>query len=161
VPVASHLEIEAMVSNCDIGFVHAGQDGEIKVILPIWLLLHGQVLLVPQDAITHDKTQEKSNSKPPQGTESSASKPKGEELVYAARVSLDRRQMQVENKLANLSPGMAVTVEIKTGRAPLLIICSHRCSGTNRRVCERDEKASFGSYFRGRPAPSLLKILKR
>ena len=36
-------------------------------------------------------------------------------MNYAARVSLDRTQMQVEDKLVNLSPGMAVTVEIKTG----------------------------------------------
>jgi hemolysin D len=36
-------------------------------------------------------------------------------LPYAARISLDRIQMQVEDKLINLSPGMAVTVEIKTG----------------------------------------------
>ena len=39
----------------------------------------------------------------------------GQELNYAARVSLDRTQMQVEDKLVNLSPGMAVTAEIKTG----------------------------------------------
>jgi hemolysin D len=36
-------------------------------------------------------------------------------MNYAARVSLDRTQMQVDDKLVNLSPGMAVTVEIKTG----------------------------------------------
>jgi hemolysin D len=36
-------------------------------------------------------------------------------MNYAARVSLDRTQMQVDEKLVNLSPGMAVTVEIKTG----------------------------------------------
>ena len=36
-------------------------------------------------------------------------------MDYAARVSLDRTQMQVEDKMVNLSPGMAVTVEIKTG----------------------------------------------
>ena len=36
-------------------------------------------------------------------------------MLYAARVSLDRTQMQVEDKMVNLSPGMAVTVEIKTG----------------------------------------------
>ena len=40
---------------------------------------------------------------------------RGQELVYAARISLDRTQMQVEENLVNLSPGMAVTVEIKTG----------------------------------------------
>ena len=37
----------------------------------------------------------------------------------AARVSLDRTQMEVEDKLVNL-PGMAVTVEIKT--APRRVI---------------------------------------
>ena len=40
---------------------------------------------------------------------------KGQELNYAARVSLDRTDMQVDDRLVNLSPGMAVTVEIKTG----------------------------------------------
>jgi hemolysin D len=50
-----------------------------------------------------------------QPTEQSSSEPRGQELVYAARVSLDHTQMQVENKLVNLSPGMAVTAEIKTG----------------------------------------------
>ena len=36
-------------------------------------------------------------------------------MNYAARVSLERTQMQVDERLVNLSPGMAVTVEIKTG----------------------------------------------
>ena len=35
------------------------------------------------------------------------------EPAYAARVSLDRTR--IDDKLLNLSPGMAVTVEIKTG----------------------------------------------
>ena len=35
--------------------------------------------------------------------------------VHAARVSLDQTQMQIDDKLLNLSAGMAVTVEIKTG----------------------------------------------
>jgi len=42
--------------------------------------------------------------------------PSGQELVYAARISLDSAQMQVEEKMVNLAPGMAVTVEIKTGQ---------------------------------------------
>jgi hemolysin D len=118
VPVDSDLEIEAMVSNRDIGFVHAGQEAEIKVEtfnFTRYGLLHGRVLHVSQDAITRDKAQEKSNGKPPGPESSSTSEPKREELVYAARFSLDRKQMQIENKLANLSPGMAVTVKIKTG----------------------------------------------
>ena len=67
-----------------------------------------------QDAIARDKPQDKSNDKA-QGAETNTSEPKGQELSYSARVSLDRTQMQVEEKFVNLSPGMAVTVEIKTG----------------------------------------------
>jgi hemolysin D len=41
-------------------------------------------------------------------------------MNYAARVSLERTQMQVDDKLVNLSPGMAVTVEIKTGSRKII-----------------------------------------
>jgi hypothetical protein len=37
-------------------------------------------------------------------------------LVYPTRVSMDRATIQVEGKQVPLSPGMAVTVEIKTGQ---------------------------------------------
>ena len=37
------------------------------------------------------------------------------ELVYAAHVSLDRTAMAVNGREVPVSPGMAVTVEIKTG----------------------------------------------
>jgi hemolysin D len=37
-------------------------------------------------------------------------------LVYAARVSMDGTEIQVDDRLVNLGPGMAVTVEIKTAR---------------------------------------------
>jgi hemolysin D len=47
--------------------------------------------------------------------EGASSEPKGQELVYAARVSLDRTEMEIEGRSVELSPGMAVTVEIKTG----------------------------------------------
>ena len=117
VPSDSRLEIEAMVSNRDIGFVHAGDEVEIKVDtfdFTRYGLLHGQVLSISQDAITRDAPTDKSNDARP-GTASATSEPKGQELTYAARISLDRTQMQVEDKMVNLSPGMAVTAEIKTG----------------------------------------------
>jgi hemolysin D len=117
VPAESRLEIEAMVSNRDIGFVHAGQQAQIKVDtfnFTRYGLLHGEVLSVSQDAIMHDKPQDKSGDRTP-GAEASTSEPKGQELVYSARVSLDRTQMQIDDNLVNLTPGMAVTVEIKTG----------------------------------------------
>lgn len=117
VPADSHLEIEAMVSNRDIGFVHVGQDVEIKVDtfnFTRYGLIHGKVLSISQDAISHDKPQDRSDDPTP-GATTSSSEPKGQELVYAARLSLDRTQMQVEENLVNLSPGMAITGEIKTG----------------------------------------------
>jgi hemolysin D len=122
VPVDSHLEIEAMVSNRDIGFVHAGQGAEIKVDtfnFTRYGLIHGEVLSISKDAISRDKPNDKNNDRS-QGTENASSEPKGQELNYSARVSLDRKQMQVEDKLINLSPGMAVTVEIKTGSRSII-----------------------------------------
>lgn len=119
VPQESHLEIEAMVPNRDIGFVHAGDRAEIKIDtfnFTRYGLLHGEVLSVSQDAIARDKPQDNGSDKPHDAAQSDTSEPTGQELVYAARVSLDRTQMQVEDKLVNLAPGMAVTVEIKTGQ---------------------------------------------
>jgi hemolysin D len=122
VPAESRLEIEAMISNRDIGFVEVGQDAALKVDtfnFTRYGLLHGKVLTVSSDAITRDKPQERLVDKP-QGAETSSSEPKGQELIYAARVSLDRTQMDVEDKRVNLSPGMAVTIEIKTGSRTII-----------------------------------------
>jgi hemolysin D len=116
VPSDSHLEIEANVTNRDIGFVHAGDEVEIKVDtfdFTRYGLLHGQVLSISHDSIVRDVPSEKPADK--SDATSATSEPKGQELTYAARISLDRTQMQVEDKLVNLSPGMAVTAEIKTG----------------------------------------------
>jgi hemolysin D len=122
VPADSRLEIEAMVKNQDIGFVRAGEPAEIKVDtfnFTRYGLMHGTVTSVSQDAMVREK--------PPAGSAASAgadesarsandgSQASGQELVYTARVSLDRTQMEVEDRVVNLTPGMAVTVEIKTG----------------------------------------------
>jgi hemolysin D len=42
------------------------------------------------------------------------------QLFYAARVTLDRATMNVDGKHVRLTPGMAVTVEIKTGKRKLI-----------------------------------------
>jgi hemolysin D len=122
VPSESQLEIEAMLSNRDIGFVHPGQKAEIKVDtfnFTRYGLLHGEVLSVSSDAITRDKQQGASNDRA-MGAATNSSEPKGQELEYAARVSLDRKAMQVDEKLVKLGPGMAVTVEIKTGSRKII-----------------------------------------
>jgi hemolysin D len=118
VPADSRLEIEAMVSNKDIGFVHAGQEAEIKIDtfnFTRYGLIHGHVQSVSEDAIARQKPQGQVDDKRQTGGESDTSEPEGQELVYSARVALDRTQMQIDDRLVNLGPGMAVTVEIKTG----------------------------------------------
>ncbi len=117
VPTDSRLEVDANLNNRDIGFVHVGQDAEIKVDtfnFTKYGLLHGKVLSLSHDAIAHDKPTDKSGDKP-RGQEDSSSEPVGQELVFSARVSLDRTRMEIDDRMVDLSPGMAVTVEIKTG----------------------------------------------
>jgi hemolysin D len=118
VPAESHLEIEAMIQNRDIGFVHPGQDVEIKVDafnFNRYGLIGGKVISISSDAITRDKPADKSNTKQSDDTQDETSEPENQELVYSARIALDRTKMDVEGGSVDLSPGMAVTVEIKTG----------------------------------------------
>jgi hemolysin D len=122
VPAESELQIEAMVSNRDIGFVHEEQEAQIKIDtfnFTRYGLLHGKVLSISRDAITSDKPQDKSNRQA-QGAETESSEPKGQEMNYVAHVSLDRTQMKVDDRIVDLIPGMAVTVEIKTGSRRLI-----------------------------------------
>jgi hemolysin D len=123
VPGDSQLEIEAMISNRDIGFVEPGQEAAIKVDafnFTRYGLSNGRVLSVSHDAITRDRPQERQGADKQQGADAASSEPKGQELVYAVRVSLDRSRIQVEDKMVSLSPGMAVTVEIKTGSRSIM-----------------------------------------
>jgi hemolysin D len=122
VPSDSRLEIEATVSNRDIGFVHPGQQAEIKVDtfnFTRYGLLHGEVLSVSQDAIVRDRQQDRASDRR-LGMSDETSEPPGQELNFSAKISLDRTQMQIEDRMVNLSPGMAVTVEIKTGSRRIL-----------------------------------------
>ena len=75
-------------------------------------------------AITRGKPQEGSKE-PSVKTDNASSEPKGQELVYSARVSLDRTQMQIEDKLVNLSPGMAV-LRSRQVREKLSATCCRR-----------------------------------
>jgi len=122
VPLDSRLEVEAMISNRDIGFIEPGEEAAIKVDtfnFTRYGLLHGKILNVSQDAITRNTPQDRGSEKV-LGAETTSSEPRGQELIYLARISLDRTQMQVDSKKVNLAPGMAVTVEIKTGQRTII-----------------------------------------
>jgi hemolysin D len=123
VPTDSRLEAEAMISNRDIGFVSAGQQAEVKIDtfnFTRYGLLQGKVVSVSQDAIVQERPNAKQGATKSGGALSDSSEPEGQELLYSARVSLDQTQMQIEDKMVNLTPGMAVTVEIKTGTRRLI-----------------------------------------
>jgi hemolysin D len=101
VPQDHPVEVEAQVENKDVGFVKEGQPVEIKVeTFPFTLYgtIPGTVLSVSDDAAPIEKVG----------------------LVYPTRVRMDRSTIAVEGKQVNLSPGMAVTVEIKTGKRRLI-----------------------------------------
>ena len=101
VPQDHPVEVEAQVENKDVGFVKEGQPVEIKVetfIFTLYGTIPGTVVSVSDDAAPIEKVG----------------------LVYPTRVSMDRSTIEVDGKPVNLSPGMAVTVEIKTGKRRLI-----------------------------------------
>lgn len=107
VPADSELEVEAIVPNREVGFLHAGQEAEIKVDafnFTRYGLATGRVLAISSDAVTRDSA--------PRGDPRQAG---ASELEYVARISLDRGNMERGDGALILSPGMTVTVEIKTG----------------------------------------------
>lgn len=116
VPEDSPIEIEAMLANRDIGFVHAGQGASIKVDtfnFTRYGLIHGSVLNVSRDAVEQSSDGRPARSE--QREASGAGGTRNSEAEYIARISLDRTEIRVDDKTERLSPGMAVTVEIKTG----------------------------------------------
>lgn len=95
-PEEGSLEVEAILENKDIGFVNENQLAEIKIdAFPFtrYGTLEGRVVNLSRDAVQIDKVG----------------------LVYTARVFLDRASIRIENRAVRLSPGMTVSVEIKTG----------------------------------------------
>jgi hemolysin D len=96
VPNDNPLEVEAFLENKDIGFVNPQQEAEVKIeTFPFtkYGTIPAQVTNVSRDAISDEK--------------------KG--LIYSMRVKPERTTIKVEDKIVNLSAGMAVTVEVKTG----------------------------------------------
>jgi hemolysin D len=121
VPDGGGLEIKAMIPNRDIGFITEGQDAKIKVdtfSFTRYGLLHGRVTSISADAIPQERPGDASGTAA--NSDASSSEPKGQELIYSARLALDETQMNIDGRQVNLSPGMAVTAEIVTGRRRII-----------------------------------------
>jgi hemolysin D len=116
VPAEGPLEIEALVSNQDVGFVHAGQKAAIKIAtfdFTRYGLLHGEVLGVSRDAVNAESpSQDQATTR---AAPTAATQPQSRGSGYTARISLDRAAIQIDGKMVDLRPGMAAMVEINTG----------------------------------------------
>lgn len=96
VPDDAPLEIEAMLLNKDVGFAEVGQEAEIKLeAFPFtrYGTLFGELSSVSEDAIINERLGP----------------------VYKVKVSMNEQKFTVDERPVNLSPGMNVSVEIKTG----------------------------------------------
>ncbi|MDB5513568.1 MAG: HlyD family type secretion periplasmic adaptor subunit [Tardiphaga sp.] len=123
VPIDSKLEAEAMISNRDVGFVRDGQAAEVKIDtfnFTRYGLIEGKVVSVSRDAIIKDKPLDSASRGKAGGALSESSEPAGQELLYSARIALERADMEIDGRTVALAPGMAVTVEIKTGTRRLI-----------------------------------------
>ena len=101
IPEDTQLEAEALILNKDIGFVNEGQIAEVKIDtfnFTKYGVIDAEVIDISNDAISDENLG----------------------LVYAARVKLNDTQMQINDKLVNLTPGMSVAVEVKTGTRRLI-----------------------------------------
>lgn len=101
VPESHSLQVEAWLANKDIGFVEEGQRAEVKVeAFPFtkYGTLEGSVVHVSSDAVPDEKLG----------------------LLYKTKVRIEQATINVGDKDINLSPGMAVTAEIKTGKRKLI-----------------------------------------
>lgn len=96
VPRKHQLEVDAMVLNKDIGFVKEGQSAAVKVDAFQYTkygLIPARVIHISRDAIKDEK--------------------RG--LLYSVKVALDKDSILIDGRSRNLSAGMSVNVDIKTG----------------------------------------------
>lgn len=97
VPSDNPLEVEAFLENKDIGFIRPNQDAEVKIETFQYTkygTIHAKVVSVSHDAINDEK--------------------RG--LIYSVRVKMEKASINVDGTAVSLSPGMAVSVEVKTGK---------------------------------------------
>ncbi|MGZ2488361.1 hemolysin D [Rhizobium pisi] len=126
VPTDSKLDIEAYLPNTDVGFVSPGQSVNVKIhAFPFtrYGTIPGKVLSVARDAIPEPDAQ--SIMADPARTTAGLDNITGQadrtqNLVFPVTAELDRNSIMADGQEVSLSPGMAVTVEIRTGRRRIL-----------------------------------------
>jgi hemolysin D len=115
VPDSRDLMVEARLADQDVGFVHPGQPANIKVEtfnFTRYGLIKGQVTDVSHDVITADPRRD-------QGDQGAAPS-QAQQPAYVVRIALAQTGMMVDGRRQLLQPGMAVTVEVKTGQRTII-----------------------------------------
>ncbi|WP_323572354.1 MULTISPECIES: HlyD family efflux transporter periplasmic adaptor subunit [unclassified Rhizobium] len=125
VPSDAVLEIEAYLSNKDIGFVTEGQPVIVKVeAYPFtrFGIIEGAVERISTDAVPEPDAQQIESTilQSSSSTIPTGNVPRVQNLVFPVTLRLNSFTLQVEGRSMPLATGMAVTVEIKTGERRIL-----------------------------------------
>ena len=124
VPDGAVLEVEAYLENKDVGFVAPGQEAVIKVeSFPFtrYGTVTGKVVRVATDAIAEPDV-EQSEAAPAKAIRDLgiAGGQHMRSLVFPVTIALARPVIEVDGRDVALSPGMAVSAEVKTGTRRLI-----------------------------------------
>lgn len=121
VPIDGAIEVEALISNKDIGFVEVGQPAIVKVeAFPFtrYGTIDATITKVSRDAVderTATGMTDSATATRAQGT-AVGSISQLNNLVFPATLALANSTIKVDGKEIALTPGMAVSVEVKTGQ---------------------------------------------
>jgi hemolysin D len=119
-PIGGKLQVEALVPNLDIGFLKPGQDAVIKVdAFPFTRFgaLHGKVVTIASSAISEQDAKRalaNATATANEAPQAATAPGQAESFVFPVTVSLDESAMKIDNATIPLTPGMTVTVEIRT-----------------------------------------------
>jgi hemolysin D len=122
VPDDSHIEIEAVLENRDVGFVEIGQQVELKIdAFPFtrYGLLRGKVTSIDRDAEAAPVNQSSVNGAERQADELDRVEA-SERLRYTVHIAIDSGDFSVDGRAAPLLPGMSVKAEILTGKRRII-----------------------------------------
>ena len=124
VPAEATLEIEAYLQNKDVGFVKPGQMAVVKIeSFPFtrYGTLEAKVLEVARDAIPEpDASTQEGNPTKSAKNQIFAGAQRVQNLVFPVTLAPHHVMIEADGAKVPLSPGMAVSVEIKTGRRRII-----------------------------------------
>lgn len=118
-PKKRQLEVEAMLQNKDIGFFNQGQEAEIKVDafnFTKYGVIPAKIVTISEDAVED----------------------KNLGWAYKIKLTIERSNVNVKNKIVELTPGMTVNAKIKTGKRRVIeFFLSPLLRGVNESIRER------------------------